>query len=221
MKPQKLMLYSTNTGSIYRTIIKTNHGRIMYLELTIRQDETQITNCYYIDRTQCKRYYAVPKKLTTTKCITADLPDVIARELDRKYFGVKYCDDFSQLNTEEFIRRVLDKMQQRYKFLILVKSQPLMLKTRFKNRIHRSIYLEITHSGEKGVIADCHYYDRKYKRNNTYITPSGLTSITFDFSLENILEIVNNELNCDFTDVIITQDSFGFDSCNLPICGSI
>lgn len=68
---------------------------------------------------------------------------------------------------------------------------------------------------------DCHYYDRSYKRNSAYITPSGLTSITFDFSLENILKIVNDELNCDFTDVIITKDSFGFDDSSLPICGSI
>lgn len=67
--------------------------------------------------------------------------------------------------------------------------------------------LEIVRSGNKGTIIDCHYSDRTYKRNNAYITPSGLTSITFDFSLYNILKIVNSELNCDFTDVIITQDS--------------
>ena len=81
--------------------------------------------------------------------------------------------------------------------------------------------LEIVRSGNKGTIIDCHYSDRTYKRNNAYITPSGLTSITFDFSLYNILKIVNSELNCDFTDVIITQDSFGFNDSPLPICGSI
>ncbi len=81
--------------------------------------------------------------------------------------------------------------------------------------------LKIVRSGNKGTITDCHYSDRTYNRNNAYITPSGLTSITFDFSLYNILKIVNSELNCDFTDVIITQDSFGFNDSPLPICGSI
>ena len=55
----------------------------------------------------------------------------------------------------------------------------------------------------------------------TEFTPSGLTTIYFDYSLDAILKIVNEELNCDFTDVIITKDTFGFEKSELPICGSI
>ena len=43
----------------------------------------------------------------------------------------------------------------------------------------------------------------------------------FEYTPQKILEIVNNELNCDFTDLIITNDTFGFDDSNIPICGSI
>ena len=81
--------------------------------------------------------------------------------------------------------------------------------------------LESGRSGNKRTITVCQYGDKTCQRNNAYKTPSGLTSITFDFSLYNILKIVNSELNCDFTDVIITQDSFGFNDSPLPICGSI
>ena len=140
-------------------------------------------------------------------------------ELDKTFFGIEFCDIENHLSTEEYIK-LKTQVKTKYKFLILVNDNNTY-KTRLKNRIHRSILLEIVRNGNKGTIIDCHYSDRTYKRNNAYITPSGLTSITFDFSLYNILKIVNSELNCDFTDVIITQDSFGFNNSPLPICGSI
>lgn len=144
------------------------------------------------------------------------------------YSKMSLTKHFSELNfpipktkfsTEEYIK-LKTQVKTKYKFLILVNDNNTY-KTRLKNRIHRSILLKIVRNGNKGTIIDCHYSDRTYNRNNAYITPSGLTSITFDFSLYNILKIVNSELNCDFTDVIITQDSFGFNDSPLPICGSI
>ena len=147
------------------------------------------------------------------------LIDVFKNELDKTFFGIEFSDTENHLSTEEYIK-LKTQVKTKYKFLILVNDNNTY-KTRLKNRIHRSILLEIVRNGNKGTIIDCHYSDRTYKRNNAYITPSGLTSITFDFSLYNILKIVNSELNCDFTDVIITQDSFGFNNSPLPICGSL
>lgn len=147
------------------------------------------------------------------------LIDVFKNELDKTFFGIEFSDTENKLSTEEYIK-LKTQVKTKYKFLILVNDNNTY-KTRLKNRIHRSILLEIVRSGNKGTITDCHYSDRTYKRNSAYITPSGLTSITFDFSLYNILKIVNSKLNCDFTDVIITQDSFGFNDSPLPICGSI
>ena len=45
--------------------------------------------------------------------------------------------------------------------------------------------------------------------------------IKFKYNMEKVLEIVNNELNCDFTDVIITKDTFSFEKNDNPICGSL
>ena len=111
---------------------------------------------------------------------------------------MNFSDIENKVSTEEYIK-LKTQVKTKYKFLILVNDNNTYKQT--KNRIHRSILLEIVRSGNKGTIIDCHYSDRTYKRNNAYITPSGLTSITFDFSLYNILKIVNSELNCDFTDV--------------------
>lgn len=162
---------------------------------------------------------AVPCKFHTSHCTCDNLIDVFKNELDKTFFGIEFSDTENKLPTEEYIK-LKTQVKTKYKFLILVNDNNTY-KTRLKNRIHRSILLEIVRNGNKGTIIDCHYCDRTYNRNNAYITPSGLTCITFDFSLYNILKIVNSELNCDFTDVIITQDSFGFNDSPLPICGSI
>lgn len=161
----------------------------------------------------------IPLRLKTFKCRHDNLLDVLADELDKHFFGIEFSETENNISAEEYIK-LKNSNKQKYKFLILVNSGDTY-KTRLKNRIHRSIYLEINRNDNNGIITDCHYYDRHYKRNNAYITPSGLTSIAFDFSLDNILKIVNNELNCDFTDVIITKDSFEFDDTSLPICGGI
>lgn len=95
------------------------------------------------------------------------------------------------------------------------------MKTRFKNCTHRTIYTEIKKDVKNGLVSNCYYCDKVYKRDKSFITPSGLTTIFFDYSLDAILEIVNEELNCDFTDVIVTGDAFGFDKTELPFCGSI
>ena len=123
------------------------------------------------------------------------------------------------LSTEEYITNYIQNCKK-YKFLILIECDGV-LKTRLKNRVHRTIYLEIKQNGYRGLIHNCHYCDRRYKRNNQLITPFELKTIYFDYNMEKVLEIVNNELNCDFTDVIITRDTFSFGKNDIPICGSI
>lgn len=203
----------------YQAMFNNNHGRRIYLNLKMEDKEVFITDCFYTDRPEKNGIKTVPLKFKTTRCTRDNLLDVLANELDKRFFGIEFSETENNISAEEYIRlKNADKL--RYKFLILVNSGDTY-KTRLKNRIHRSIYIEISRNNNNGVITDCHYCDRHYKRNNAYITPSGLTSITFEFSLDNILRIVNNELNCDFTDVIITKDSFESDNASLPICGSI
>lgn len=207
------------SGNCYHTFFRNNHGRKIYVCLTYKNNEVLITDCFYTDRPESNGTKVVPLKFKTMQCSYDNLLNVLANELDKRFFGIEFSEIENNISAEEYIKlKISDK--HKYKFLILVNSGNTY-QTRLKNRIHRSIYLEISQSGNNGVITDCHYYDRHYKRNNAYITPSGLTSITFEFSLDKILKIINDELNCDFTDVIITKNSFGFDNTSLPICGSI
>lgn len=217
---QKSVLYlNSQQRHTYQALFNNNHGRRIYLKLKMEDKEVFITDCFYTDRPERNGIKAIPLKFKTSRCTRENLLDVLANELDKRFFGIEFSEIENNISTEEYIKlKSADK--HKYKFLILVNSGNTY-QTRLKNRVHRSIYLEINRNDNNGVITDCHYYDRHYKRNNAYITPSGLTSITFDFNLDNICRIANNELNCDFTDVIITQDSFGFDNSTLPICGSI
>ena len=84
-----------------------------------------------------------------------------------------------------------------------------------------SSYLELKKDDKRALICSCYYCDRTYTRDKSLITPAGLTSVYFEYSLDAVLNVVNDELNCDFTDVIVTPDTFGFDKTELPICGSI
>ena len=194
---QKNILYlDKKQGQAYHAIFKNNHGRRLYIQLQINNNEIFISDCFYTDRPARNGHHAVPCKFHTSHCTCDSLIDVFKNELDKTFFGIEFSDTENKLSTEEYIK-LKTQVKTKYKFLILVND----------NNTYK--------------ITDCHYSDRTYKQNNAYITPSGLTSITFDFSLYNILKIVNSELNCDFTDVIITQDSFGFNDSPLPICGSI
>jgi len=139
--------------------------------------------------------------------------------LDKHFYGVEFSEKATNTSAEEYIAQYL-QYSKKYKFLILVECDGI-LKTRFKNRVHRTIYLEIKQNGYRGLIKTCHYCDRRYKQNNRAVTPFDVKTIYFDYSVEKVLEIVNNELNCDFTDVVITKDTFHFAESDIPICGSI
>ena len=216
---KSILKFDRVSGNTYHTIIKNNHGRKIYLRVN-RFDETiTISDCFYIDRSMRNGSRAIPQKWTTTKCNYNSLIDVLSKELDKYFYGMEFSEKKSNETAEEYIAHYLQN-SKKYKFLILVECDGI-LKTRLKNRVHRTIYLEIRQNGYIGLIQSCHYCDRRYKRNNQLITPFELKTIYFDYNVEKVLEIVNNELNCDFTNVIITKDTFNFEKNDIPICGSI
>ena len=227
MKKQQLILYKTESGN-YRSVIKTKHGRLIYLEIREGKNSLSVINCFYLDRIRSGsgEYYSSPHKLVTRDFSYNEMLDVIASELDRKYFGAEITDKFADLTKDEFIDLQLKAMQRKYNFLIfvgegeLIDGIPSIIKTRFKNRIHRGIYLEMRYSNGKGVITDCHYYDRKYKERSK-VVPEMLSSVFFEYNRQAILNIINNELNTAFTHIIfVTDGSLDIDN-EVALCGNI
>lgn len=226
MRRQKLQLFKY-LDNRYRAVIKTQHGRIIYLDLTVADNTATVTECYYVDRVKGGKYYAAPKMLKTLKFAMDRILDVIANELDRKYFGINYNYSFQDSDANEFIQIMLAQMQRKYKFLIFVgegetiHGVPFVISTRLKNRIHRSIYLCIRYYGDNlGVIDKCTYYDRAYKARSNVMPPM-LSSIFVEFNKEAIIEMVNRELNCDFTHIIFITDN-SIDIANkTALCGNL
>lgn len=205
--------------NLYHAIIKNYHGRKLYLKVNLSGRMITICECFYIDRPVRNGVKAIPNKLTTLKCNCDDLTDVLATEIDKRFYGVEFSEKETNESAEEYIMKYLNG-RKKYRFLIFVDDEGV-LKTRLRNRVHRNIYMEIKRVGSRGLIQTCHYYDRCYKQNDRYVTPYDLKTIYFDYSFEKILEIVNDELNCDFTDVVITSDTFNFEKKDVPVCGSI
>lgn len=202
----------------YQTVFRTTHGRKLYLYLQETEERVNILDCFYVDRPM----KVIPQRWKTSCCDKDELLKIIGDELDKKFYGIQRQNTAEPLPTESYIATKLSAMtRKRYQFLIFVENDGI-LRTRLKNRVHRMIYLELKHCGNgKGVIQACNYYDRKYKRTNKLITPVGLKTIYFTYNSNNILDMVNRELNCQFTDVIFTKDTFGFDESDLPLCGAI
>ena len=227
MKRQSLILHETDSNEDFRALFKTRHGRLIYLQLSVSGKRCNIIECYYIDRTKGGKYYAAPKKLVTRSFPYDRLLAVISTELDRTFYGIEVDNSCRSLSTDDFIDYQLKSLRRKYNFLIFVAEGeavngiPSVLRTRFKNRIHRAIYLELRHYKDNmGVVADCQYYDRNYKARQS-VTPEALSSVFFDYTRDGILSLVNSELNTDFSDIIFTDNSCVDLTNEIALCGNI
>ena len=220
------------TSQSYRTIFKTRHGRVVFLALAIEGGNCCIDECIYIDRINRRKgkglYGLKPQRLQTFSFKTEDLVSVIAAELDKQFFGVEYVlTETAYLTQEEYIQAWLDKANTKYHFLIMVgegqakAGLPRRLKTRLKTKLHRSVYIELSYyKNGQGVVSQCCYYDRQYKREGVQITPPTLISCFFPYTKEGIMALINRELCCDFTHLLVTAD-IDLENSTTPLCGSI
>ncbi len=205
---------------------------MVFLSLKINETDCTITDCFYADRSQrcigSKKYNVKPLKLHTFSFPMDKLLTVIEEELDKKFYGIEIIrDEDARLTLEDYLHKKLDSANKTYRFLIMVGDSkdpnglPARLCTRLKNKLHRSVYLELAYYKDgQGVVKQCCYYDREYKRRGIKITPPQLISCFFTYSYEGILNLVNKEICCDFTHMIVT-DGIDVETNTTPLCGAI
>ena len=223
---------NVDNESAFRTIFKTRHGRVVFLSVQLHDLLCTIQDCFYLDRNQGRtgpaRYSARPKMLKTMEFPAEQLLSVIEAELDKKFYGVIYTqDENTGLPLDEYIRKKAEQENRKYRFLIMVgegechNDLPTRLRTRLKNKLHRSIYVELAYyKGGQGVVKQCCYYDRQYKRQDIQVIPPMLTSCFFPYTKQGILTLLNHEICCDFTHILVT-DGIDLDSNLTPLCGAI
>ena len=227
-----LKLEASGSASTFRTTIKTRHGRVLFLSLEINDSICTIRDCFYIDRNQGRegeaRYKAKPKKLRTLQFPVEDLLVVIEAELDKKFYGVEFVETGqTPLSLDEYLNFKTSKSNRKYRFLIMVgdgdsyNGLPMNLRTRLKTKLHRSVYVELAYYKDgKGVVKQCCYYDRQYQRQGVKVTPPMLINCFFPYTQEGILNLLNHEICCDFTHIIVTG-GIDIDSNTTPLCGAV
>ena len=146
MQRHKLILESAQDGT-FHTFFRNNHSRWIYMNMALDGEAVHITDCFYIDRPKNQGSYAIPKKLKTKHCNLNALLEVCANELDKRFFGIEIRNKTDRLTKEAYIQSVVSD-SGKFKPLILVgkiegDELPERLATRLKNRIHRSIYLDL------------------------------------------------------------------------------
>lgn len=207
IKRSILKLYR-NHDNEFHSIFKNNHGRLIYLAVAINEKDCTINECYYLDRSS----YSVPKKWKTKSCSINSLLIIIKNELNKDFVDIEFCNIL--ISKKQLKNEAINN--QKYSILILLKEGNL-LRTIFKNKFRRSVFLEITLGVGKLLISKCYYCDKR--GGDKQITPYGLKTIYFDNGIDNILSIVNSELEGGFTDVLITAENTI--ELDRPICGSI
>ncbi len=232
MQKSILKLEANNGASTYRTIIKTCHGRMIFLSLAVNGSICTITDCFYTDRNQGRagaaRYSSKPKKLRTLQFPVENLLAVIETELDKKFYGVEFVEtEQTNLSLDEYLDFKANGPNRKYRFLIMVgdgdsyNGLPTLLRTRLKTKLHRSVYVELAYYKDgKGVVKQCCYYDRQYQRQGVKVTPPMLISCFFPYTQEGILNLLNHEICCDFTHIIVTG-GIDIDSNTTPLCGAV
>ena len=86
---QKSILYlDKKQGQTYQAIFKNNHGRRLYIQLQINNNEIFISDCFYTDRPARNGHNAVPCKFHTSHCTCDSL----------MYSKMSLTKHFSELN---------------------------------------------------------------------------------------------------------------------------
>lgn len=88
------------------------------------------------------------------------------------------------------------------------------------NRIHRKIYLRISYYKNNLGTVEAYYYDRCYKARSRVI-PQMLTTVFVEYKHSAIIEFINCELNCDFTDIIIADNGIDVENNKAALWGCI
>lgn len=153
---------------------------------------------------------------------------MIEEELDKKFYGVEYISDKTHdLSLERYIAAKSKESFIKYLFLIFVGESesynglPVRMRTRLKNQLHRSTYVDLAYyKNGQGVVNQCCYYDRRYKRQDIKITPPQLISCFFPYTNEGILNLLNHEICCNFTHIIVTS-GIDIDFNTTPLCGAV
>lgn len=142
MKRKKIIFEKIKLSSVYRTLLKNQHGRKIYMELEVDLNKWRIAECWYYDRnigrTGDKRKSAEPLlwKTKETDSNIKNLKRVLVEELDMTPFleiDFDENEDTICLTTEEFISHYTD--DDKYRFLILVQKKTekgVMLETVIK-----------------------------------------------------------------------------------------
>ena len=193
MKRSELTLFKTDCGG-YHAVIKTNHGRKLYLAVTAKENRYCIRECFYIDRSRP----CVPQKLITKQMEQERLLEMIRLELDKDFGSVCVRDEV--ISKEVLLSKYLNMEK---KHILLMLQDGHVLTTIFKNKFGREIYLEIALEGNRGLIHQCRYCDKR--AGDKEITPHGLLTVYYEHSLSNLLHIVNDELEGGFSDIVISD----------------
>lgn len=222
----------TASANTYRTTFTTKHGRKLYLSLKISNGKCTIIECFYTDRNQNRtgkeRHRSKPLMLRTFEFSLDKLLNVIETELDKKFYSIEFLgDNTGDLSADDYIAAKSTESFSKYRFLVLVgdgedyNGLPARLHTRLKNQLHRSIYVDLAYyKNGQGVVNQCCYYDRRYKRQDIKITPPQLISCFFPYTNDGIINLINHEICCNFTHIIVTS-GIDIDSNTTPLCGAV
>ena len=233
MKRKKIIFEKIKSSSVYRTLLKNQHGRKIYMELEVDLNKWRITECWYYDRnigrTGDKRKSAEPLlwKTKETDSNIKNLKRVLVEELDMTPFlEIEFVEnaDTIFLTTEEFISHYT--ADDKYRFLILVQKKTekgVMLETVIKNKIRRRIYVNLSLQNEKYAytLTECHYCDRVYKLNERKTPETLVDGNTKGLLREDIIQWFNEQLTCDFNAVLfISPEDIKLDK-RKAICGTL
>ena len=202
-----------NDKNSYHAVFRNDHGRVIFLSVILLGGYITLKECFYLDR----EHRPEPKKLTTSICPASSLLDVIRNELDNKSLKSVRFDDSVVVSKETLIATHL--AERKPKILIMLSDESgRVIRTVFKSKHRRAIYLEIGVDAENiATIKQCYYVDKRARGKK--IPPQGLITVRFEFSLKNLLDVINKELEAGFNGAIVSNHHTL--KLDRPICGAI